>query len=249
MTYTVYKHITPSGKIYIGITSMKPEKRWDNGNGYRTQVFYYAIQKYDWKNIHHIIIADGLSKEQAEDMETYLISLYKSNCPDYGYNVERGGNSNGKCAEVTKVKISKSLKLYYLTHNSPNVGKALSHEHKLKLSLAHTGKRLSEEHCHKIGDSERGEKHWTYGKSRPIETRSKISQSLKGRPVYDHSVLYKKVFQYTRDGTLINEYSSLTDASKQFNSKYAKSNISACCHDKTLSAYGYVWRFADDKTE
>ena len=31
MEYTVYKHTCPNGKIYIGITSMPVEKRWDSG--------------------------------------------------------------------------------------------------------------------------------------------------------------------------------------------------------------------------
>lgn len=35
MSWTVYMHKSPSGKIYIGITGRKPEKRWDNGNGYK----------------------------------------------------------------------------------------------------------------------------------------------------------------------------------------------------------------------
>lgn len=33
--YTVYKHTTPSGKVYIGITKQKPWQRWNNGNGYK----------------------------------------------------------------------------------------------------------------------------------------------------------------------------------------------------------------------
>ena len=32
--YTVYKHISPNGKIYIGITSKEPIKRWNGGSGY-----------------------------------------------------------------------------------------------------------------------------------------------------------------------------------------------------------------------
>lgn len=32
MNYSVYKHTAPNGKIYIGITSMKPENRWNNLN-------------------------------------------------------------------------------------------------------------------------------------------------------------------------------------------------------------------------
>lgn len=39
--YTVYRHTSPSGKVYIGITSMNPEKRWGkNGYGYRRQKYF-----------------------------------------------------------------------------------------------------------------------------------------------------------------------------------------------------------------
>ena len=32
--YTVYMHILPNNKIYIGMTCKKPIYRWNNGNGY-----------------------------------------------------------------------------------------------------------------------------------------------------------------------------------------------------------------------
>ena len=50
--YTVYKHITPSGKVYIGITSIKPDKRWNRGKGYKDNIYFSnAINKYGWDNI------------------------------------------------------------------------------------------------------------------------------------------------------------------------------------------------------
>lgn len=56
--YTVYMHVSPSGKRYIGITSQKVEKRWANGKGYKTQQYFYrAIKKYGWNNFQHIIVA------------------------------------------------------------------------------------------------------------------------------------------------------------------------------------------------
>ena len=42
--YTVYKHTSPSGKVYIGITGKKVEERWEYGYGYRKQVFGKAIK-------------------------------------------------------------------------------------------------------------------------------------------------------------------------------------------------------------
>lgn len=113
--YCVYMHIAPNKKRYIGITSLKPEIRWANGEGYRTQtVFYRAIKKYGWNNFKHIILEKGLSFKQACERERYFIKKYKTNLnrwqnPSYGYNRDDGG-----CA-------------------SSNVGIPLTETHKEKL--------------------------------------------------------------------------------------------------------------------
>ena len=93
--FCVYKHTFPNGKVYIGITSQKPEYRWDNGNGYKTQKhFYNAIKKFGWDNIKHEILYSGLTKEEACNKEVELIELYKSNNQEYGYNKAFGGEVN-----------------------------------------------------------------------------------------------------------------------------------------------------------
>ena len=106
--YTVYKHTSPSGKIYIGITKQKVQDRWKKGKGYKGQVFELAIKKYGWGNIIHEIIYEGLTKNEAEKIEIDLIKKYKSNNKKYGYNVANGGNTLGTMSEETKEKIRKS---------------------------------------------------------------------------------------------------------------------------------------------
>ena len=50
-TYIVYKHTSPSNKVYIGITSKDVRQRWCNGFGYQTQLYFFrAIVKYGWIN-------------------------------------------------------------------------------------------------------------------------------------------------------------------------------------------------------
>lgn len=95
--YLVYKHTSPNGKVYIGITRKNPIKRWNNGNGYKQNThFYNAISKYGWNNIKHEILFDNLTKEEACKKEIELIAEYKSNDPNYGYNRSSGGEFSSK---------------------------------------------------------------------------------------------------------------------------------------------------------
>ena len=93
--YSVYCHTFPNGKKYIGI-SCECEKRWNNGNGYNSQPkMKKAIQKYGWENIKHETVLDGLSKEQANKLEKYLIA--ELNTIQNGYNVTIGGDTVNGC--------------------------------------------------------------------------------------------------------------------------------------------------------
>lgn len=110
--WKVYKHTSPPGKCYIGITHYNnPNKRWQNGLGYRRNPFFIrAILKYGWDNFEHIILYDKLSREEAVDKEIYLIKYYKN--LNISYNITDGGDGhNGQSvSEETKLKISESLK-------------------------------------------------------------------------------------------------------------------------------------------
>ncbi len=66
--HTVYVHVFPNGKRYVGMTRHTLKKRWGtDGKGYKTQrLFWRAIQKHGWCNIAHSIIAENLSHENAK---------------------------------------------------------------------------------------------------------------------------------------------------------------------------------------
>lgn len=89
--YTVYIHVFPNGKYYVGQTMQDPERRWANGKGYRTQFVANAIRKYGWENIEHELVMSSLSREEADNLEEYLIALLKSDDERYGYNIQKGG--------------------------------------------------------------------------------------------------------------------------------------------------------------
>ena len=100
--YLVYKHTSPNGKIYIGITKNLPNARWNEGAGYETQKkFYKAIQAFGWINFKHEVIAAGLSEEEARCLESKLILEYRYNEDEYGYNTQAVHN----IVEVSEKKI------------------------------------------------------------------------------------------------------------------------------------------------
>lgn len=128
--YTVYMHVFPNEKKYIGITSGNVEQRWSNGFGYSSQYVFYAIVKYGWDNIKHYILFYNLTKKEAEEKERELIREYDTTIHGNGYNVDNGGSNKGKHSEETKKKISESKK-----------GRELDEATKKKLRIAMTDER------------------------------------------------------------------------------------------------------------
>lgn len=180
-SYIVYKHTAPNGKIYIGITSLKFERRCDNGNGYRNNShFTSAIKKYGWNNITHEILFTGLTKKEAELKEVELIRKYKSDNREYGYNIKDGGGVHRQSEETKK-----------------------------KLSESHKGKKLSDEHIRKIKNTRTKRKVVMLDKYTDeiintfdsicdacvylgnISYRSNIVKALKGKYKYSHGYKWK----------------------------------------------------------
>ena len=194
--YCVYIHISPNNKRYIGITGQNVKRRWENGRGYKNNVYFYrAIEKYGWDNFQHIIIAKGLTQNEAEWLEVELIREWDTTNKDKGYNISLGGNSGNKHTEETKRKIGEKSKGRNIGEKGYWFGKSLSEETRKKISESHKGKTLSDEHKEKISNSLSGENHWNFGnkkentpmfgKNHSEETRKKISESHKGKTFSD----------------------------------------------------------------
>lgn len=122
-TYCIYKHTSPSNKVYIGLTCQyPPEKRWQNGNGYRQCTrFWNAIQKYGWDNFEHEIIFTQLSFDEACAKEKELINTYNSTNSDYGYNISVGGEFCPPDIIVGEER-RKIISERYKGANNPNYG-------------------------------------------------------------------------------------------------------------------------------
>lgn len=247
--YTVYKHTTPSGKVYVGITKQKPEQRWDNGNGHKkNEHFYRAILKYGWENIEHEIVENGLTKQQACDLEIELIAKYDATDPRNGYNNSIGGECGSlgvHPSAETRRKISESLKHAYLNP-----------ELRRKIGESHKGYQPSDETRRKLSESLKGANNPMYGKRQSDETRRKLSEALKGvnNPFYgkrhsdealqkmseSHKGKTAKAVICVETGTL---YSSVAEAAKYVG--VASPTISNVLHSRRKTSGGYHWKYAD----
>ena len=88
--YSVYVHTSPCGKKYVGITKQNPIDRWKKGKAYPSNKYFTEeIEKYGWDNFQHEIVAEKLSKADAEAMEIKLIKEFKSDNKEFGYNITK----------------------------------------------------------------------------------------------------------------------------------------------------------------
>lgn len=230
--FCVYRHTSPSGKVYIGITCQNPIRRWAHGHGYRkNQYFTNAIQKYGWEAFTHEILFDGLTKEEACEKEIELIAFHRSNNDDYGYNISSGGEFAGTghtLSEEVRKKLSESKKgeKHYL------FGKHVSEETRQKMRESHLGKCVwDEEHRRQISERQMGEKNHNYGKRASEETRRKMSES---RRKYT-------IVQMNLDGEVIARYPTTKVAAVAVGG-YATA-IAAVCRGKKNKTAGYRWKY------
>ncbi len=107
-TWIVYKHVSPSNKVYVGITSQSNiKRRWFRGSGYnRCPIFMKAILKYGWDNIKHQVLFTNLTEARAKNLEKDLIRHYKN--LGVSYNITDGGDGTlGKsCPEELRRRLS-----------------------------------------------------------------------------------------------------------------------------------------------
>ena len=215
-TWCVYMHENrANGKKYIGITKQAPERRWQNGYGYRESPrFYKAIEKYGWDGFKHEILYTHLTAEEAAAKEVELIAKYQTTDPERGYNLDPGGGGTQPKTEEVRAKMSRARLGTHPTAatrerlRASHTGLKQTPETRKKRSEALLGKKKSEEHAQNIGRA----------KSKPVG-------------------------MYNEAGEKIAVFSSMTAAGLATGINFK--NISEVCYGRRHKAGGYAWKFMD----
>ena len=211
--YTVYCHTNKiNGKKYFGITSQKPEYRWGaNGKRYdHNSHFISAIRKYGWDNFEHEIIAEGLSRDEAFEMEKSLILKYDTQNKDKGYNIGEGGEHGAEGSKRTPEQNKRKSEQMRVRMKSPETIE--------KIRQNRIGMTFSDEHIQHLKESHIG--HSPSNKGVPMSEEQK--NILRDKKRYK----MRKVFCLENDKT----YESVREASIDLGLRAG--NISQVCSGK-----------------
>ena len=274
MAWTIYRHTFPNGKIYIGQTKVSLKKRFKNGAGYvGCPLIERAINKYGWENVITDILESNISdSEKANEQEKYYIALYDACNPEVGYNIAIGGgivnranyeeiynewlNNLGVNAIARKLgydrnTVAKALESYGVSKEERlnRTPQSISQASKIfdRLAIYQAWKsnpnfqlireqfNCSEDTLRRVLDE--------YGVSIK-ERRLAIKRRLDLSPTGYNK---KKINQYDLNDNFIQSFNSIADANRSLGKAPNASNIVLVCKGKRNQAYGFKWKYADEK--
>lgn len=240
--YCVYKHTSPSQKVYIGITKQSANGRWRNGFGYQSSPhFWNAIQKYGWDSFRHEVLSVDLSAEEACEEERRLIAEYMATDRRFGYNEKSGGQTGSFLNDEARKRVSESLKRFYADHPEERVaiservtGYHHTDEAKAKMSAAKKGRTFTQtpEWRRHIGEANKAK----------IADDPEYYERISNHCRENGAKAAKSVIQMDMDGNEISRFGSAHEAERETGIR--NGNIGRCCRGCARSAGGYKWRYA-----
>lgn len=140
MRGVIYKYTSPSNKVYVGKTTNEKQRklRHQCDKKERCVALQRAFAKYGYDSFTYEVIEIvedndiSVVNDKLSQLEQYYIAEYKSNNPQYGYNLTKGGEGMS--------------------------GYHHSKESRQKMREAKLGRTLPEEHKKKIMQSAKGKK-------------------------------------------------------------------------------------------
>lgn len=256
--YCVYKHTSPSNKVYIGITCKSPTDRWASGFGYSHQIYFFrAIVKYGWINFKHEILFDGLTKEEAENKEVELIAHYKSTDLNFGYNIDLGGNLH-KLSEITRKKISEAKKGKKWTEKQRLASIEYFKKHPKRKVYKYTqkGELVAEfSSCQEAAIDAGVHKNTMYQKLyerkfpsnwKYIYSYDSFDKAFIQNPKATYNA--KPIDMFDLSLNYLRTFNSIEDA-KRFLGNGKGGHIWDVCNGKRLKCNNYIWRYHNENTD
>ena len=239
--YRILNKITQ--KCYIGESKcLNINRRWnqhkktiENNKGY-CPALRDAVIKYGIENFIFTVIIVCFDDDRFKYEKEYIIK-YNSVVPN-GYNLTNGGEGGGgfqgkKHSEEVKNKIKNSLKQKYI--DNPELKKQLSERNKIVMKNPEVKERI------KLGILNSDKYQKSIRAPTTNDVKKKISEGLK-KYHNENKIKPIKIKQYDINHNLLNEYTSISEASKE--SSVTRKAISLYLREKTKTAGGFIWKYA-----
>lgn len=218
-------YTSPSNKKYIGLTKRTlVERAGTNGQKYQDQpAIWRAIKKYGWENFQKEILYSNLTKEEAGLKEREMISLYRTNEKEFGYNLTDGGEG---LPDSHNLSVEKPVDMYDPSGKYIKTFTSIAEaEREMKLSGISPVCLGKLKRC--------GNFVWRF-KGEPFD-KYDSSYQIQGKPVV----------QYDWYGNIIQTFPNAHIAEEKTGIK--ASTIQQVCTYLKASSGNYVWRYVNEE--
>jgi len=271
--WTIYKHIFPNGKLYIGQTKVSLNKRFKYGEGYKgCPLIYRAIKKYGWDSITTEIIQNNISSsEEANMLEEYYINYYDSRNPTKGYNLAPGGGVVNKINEEQEKQIyaewDNNLGVVEIANKLGIDRNTVSHyleRYGISKEMRLQRAKDSRSRAHRKFDRKAIYEAWLNTPDYDIlKKQFNCSEDTVRRALEEYQVPVqeryaiaqnklrfvpngnnrKSIAQYDLQNNYIQTFNSIAEANRALNKSPKASCIVAACKGNRKTAYGYKWKY------
>ena len=256
--YCIYAHLNLiNDKVYIGI-SKDVKNRWaGKEEAYKhSPAIYNAFKKYGWDNFAHIVMWDGMTKEEACKLERANIFMFKF--AGMSYNIADGGEgvSGTEYSDERREAIRERMKNRIITPEFKQKCKESqrkTHGKKVYAFDINTKQLIKEYNSINGAAEELGTSYCCIKRAASGKVPSAKGYIWSFTPIIDkenpkyNSIKYTHgtIYCYDLQGRFLRTFSGTAEAAKVI--KGGTSAILRCCTKKILTYKGYIWRFGKEK--
>jgi group I intron endonuclease len=217
----IYKITNPKGEVYIGCSKdlYKRENDYKLFKVKTQPLILESLYTYGWISHTFEILEYTID---LREREKYWIKKFDSF--NKGLNNNRGGGGPETHTEETRKLISEKGKANKGNRENSHWKGKPKPEYVVQANKANKGKRINS--------------HWK-GKTRSEESKLKMSQSKKGKPIPANN---KPILQYTYNNQFLQEYPSIEEAARNIGGNPTAINNALRKGENATSA-GYIWRY------
>lgn len=216
---------TANNKLYIG-QSICIEDRWcKHKSALRRGVHDNILLQKDWdkygSDCFRLVVIEKCNREQLDKKERYYINDYHSLDNENGYNMTHGGKLNVIATDLSKQRLSNSIKKSY--------NDELKEKRKKDAIKQWANPNIKEKIM--------GKNNGMYGKTHTKEAREKMSKAAKGRISFRRNTTPVLCVELNK------VFSCAAVAAKELN---IGPRILDVCRGKRKTCGGYHWKFVKE---